>query len=226
MSVALLPLREPRVEAAATEGSGPGLLAGVQVLRESPLLASVVLTATLLNLILSPMSVLFAPYTLELGAGAASYGLLASSIVVGQLVGLALLNVVTVTRSLALMVGGTLTIALGVLGLAVAPSVAVAALCGAALGLAASAMSVQLNVMFQSRIAPEVMGRAMGLFSAVSLGAQPLGFAAAGALLTQFGIRTIFAGVGLLTALASGAWLRPGVRKGLSPEAMRDAEPA
>ena len=140
--------------------------------------------------------------------------------------GLVLLNVVTITRTLALMVGGTLAIALGVLGLAVAPAVWVAALCGTVLGLAASAMSVQLNVMFQSRIAPEVMGRAMGLFSALSLGAQPIGFAAAGALLTQFGIRTIFAGVGVLTALASSAWLRPGVRKGLAPAVEGSAEPA
>jgi F0F1-type ATP synthase membrane subunit c/vacuolar-type H+-ATPase subunit K len=57
-----------------------------------------------------------------------------------------------------------------------------------------------------------LMGRAVGVMSALGQGAMPAGYALTGALLAVASAPSIFAGMFALMALSSLVWLRPSVR--------------
>jgi DHA3 family macrolide efflux protein-like MFS transporter len=215
-------LKEPAVpktmpEAQASEGR-PNLLAGFRLLGRAPLLLSLVLTATLLNFILSPFTVILAPYADRFSAGAQGFGSLAAAIVAGKLLGLGLMNIFSVRRPLRVFVWGTLGMALGLLGLALAGDLVFAMGVILLIGTCASMMGVQLTTVFQKNVPKELMGRAVGVMSALVMGAMPAGYAIAGALLAVASVQSIFFGMAVLTALASLVWLRPGVRVRLRSE--------
>lgn len=227
-TVFLVFLREPQVAAVkvgaedegdAGEEAKPaptgGFREGLQVVWQSPILFSVVLTVTVLNLIVAPLTVLLAPYAELLTVGAAGFGFLSAAPLVGQLLGLALMNVIRVARPLAVLVLGTLGVAVALIGLAGAPTLAFAMVAIALGGFCAALMNVQLEVIVQTNVQPTLMGRAYGLLSALSMGAQPGGFAVAGALMVVWPIRMIFMVMAALVFAMSFAWLRPAVRRQL-----------
>lgn len=220
-TVALAWVREPTGTAADAPDDPDrttGWSAGFQALRESPLLASVVATAALLNFALAPTAVLFAPYALELGADARGYGLLGAGIVGGQLLGLLLRNLRSWGRPLPVLVGGTLALGGGTALFAVAPSLPWALACAALGGCAAALMNVELQTLFQTRIDRERLGRAMGVNVALARAAQPAGFAVAGAVAGVAGPREIFLVMGVVLALTAALWLRPAVARQLRPQ--------
>jgi DHA3 family macrolide efflux protein-like MFS transporter len=221
-------LQEPKIspasdQAASEQATGPVKTApvasfreGVRAVLQNSLLLSVVVTVAVLNLIVAPLTVLLAPYAALLTAGAAGFGLLAGAPVLGQLLGLLLANFWKVSRPLAVIVPGTVGVALSLAGLYLAPSLPVAIAALAFGGLCAALMNVQLEVILQTNVKPELLGRAYGLLGSLSMAAQPAGYAAAGGLMAIWPIRAIFAGMAVLVFLMTAAWLRPAVRRQLS----------
>ena len=195
---------------------------GVRTIRENRLLISIITSVTLINLILAPMTVIFAPFAKQLGLDAVGYGLLASAVVAGQLLGFITMNIIKVRKTIWLLFGGTICISLALFGIAYVHNFVVVILLITTLGFCSSIMSVQLQVVFQKNLPREVLGRAYGLLSALSMGAQPAGYAATGALLALYPISTIFIGMGLLMAVGSLVWLRPTIREELKPRAEAD----
>jgi DHA3 family macrolide efflux protein-like MFS transporter len=193
------------------------LLGGFLLLGRTPLLLSLVLTATLLNFILSPFTVILAPYAEQLGAGVQGFGNLAAAIIAGKLLGMVLMNVFRVKRLLRMLVGGTLGIALGLLGLALAPHLLFAMGAIMVAGACATMMGVQISTVVQKNVPRELMGRTVGLMSTLGEGAAPAGYAVAGVLLAITSPASIFAGMFVLMALGSLVWLRPSVRDRLQP---------
>lgn len=208
-------LEEPVAKAvpSASSQQAPALMAGFKVLRDNPLLAVIVFMATLLNFILSPLTVLFAPYVLELGASAAGFGFLSAMVALGQLLGLIALNIIKIKQVLRVLTVGTFSIATALLALAFAPTLLFAVLAISVLGLSASIMGVTISTLFQERIPPDVLGRSMGLMSALTQAAQPAGFVAAAGLLTVTSVRRSFIMLGILMSLAATVWLRPRIKK-------------
>lgn len=189
---------------------------GVQAVLQNSLLLSVVVTVAVLNLIVAPLTVLLAPYAALLTAGAAGFGLLAGAPVLGQLLGMLLANFWKVSRPLAVIVPGTVGVALSLAGLYLAPTLPFAIAALAFAGLCAALMNVQLEVILQTNVKPELLGRAYGLLTSMGMAAQPAGYAAAGGLMAIWPIRAIFAGMAVLVFLMTAAWLRPAVRQQLS----------
>ena len=215
-AICLAFLHEPQLTAKLPNGSGNSVKSSMSdgfkaVLGNSSLLA-LVTTATLLNFIVAPLGVLMAPYAKELGAGAAIYGLLGASIVTGQLLGLLFMNLVKVKRPIQWLLGGTFGFAIGLLVLALAPHYALAAIGLLIAGICATLINVQAEVFIQRSVSRELLGRAFGILSALSMSAQPAGYALAGFLLTYISIPHILIGMSLLLCLAATAWLRPSIR--------------
>lgn len=230
--VVMLFLKEPVVsgaapEAAASQGGQPStkyaFLEGFRLLVRTPLLLSLVLSATLLNFILSPFTVILAPYAEQLGVGAQGFGSLAAAIVAGNLIGLGLMNVISIKRPLRLFVGGTMVIALALLGMAFSRDLVAAMAAIMVAGMCAAMMGVQLSTVFQKSVPKELMGRAYGVLNALGQGAMPAGHALAGLLLAAVSVSEIFIGMFVLTALGSLVWLRPSVRNKLRPEVKEEA---
>lgn len=221
-------LQEPKIspasdQAASEQATGPvkaapvaSFIEGVQAVLQSNVLLSVVVTVAVLNLIAAPLTVLLAPYTKLLTAGAAGFGLLAGAVVLGQLLGLSLANFWKVSRPLAVIVPGTVGIALSFAGLYLAPTLPFAIAALAFGGLCAALMNVQLEIILQTNVKPELLGRAYGLLGSLGMAAQPAGYAAAGGLMAIWPIRPIFAGMAVMVFLMTAAWLRPVVRQQLS----------
>lgn len=211
---------------AVPEESGRAWTAGFRALLESPLLGSITLTAAVLNFVLAPAPVLFAPYAADLGNGAAGYGALGAAILGGQLLGLLLRNATTFGRPLPTLVSGTVGLGAGIALLAVAPGLIAALVCAASVGAAASVLNVELQTLFQTRVDPERLGRALGVFTAASRAAQPAGLAIAGALAGVAAPREIFLVIGLATLASTLLWLRPTVARHLGVVASAPPEAA
>jgi MFS transporter, DHA3 family, macrolide efflux protein len=216
-------LHEPTLERKNTTGKAPSvgssMAEGFKTILGSPALIALVTTATLLNFIVSPLGVLMAPYAKELGANATAYGLLGAAVVAGQLLGLVIMNVVKVARPVRWMIGGTLGVSGALLILAVAPHYTIAALGLLLAGSCAALINVQLEVFIQKSVSRELLGRAYGVLGALSMSAQPAGFALAGVLLGFVSIPHLLMGMALLLALAATAWLRPQVQNsGIDPQ--------
>ncbi|MBS3934291.1 MAG: MFS transporter [Truepera sp.] len=229
--VIMLFLKEPAVsgaaapEAAASQGTQKRtfLLAGFRLLGRTPLLLSLVLTATLLNFILSPLAVILAPYAEQLGAGAQGFGSLAAAMVAGNILGLGLMNLVSVKRPLRMLVGGTMGMALAMLVMAFSHDLWLAMAAISFAGMCGAMMGVQLSTVVQKNVPRELMGRTVGVMSALGEGAMPAGYAVAGLLLAVVSVSEIFIGMFVLTALASLVWLRPSVRHSFRPEVKEEA---
>ncbi len=214
-------LKEPAVaasEAAQQTGIAGSMLEGLRAVLSSPVLAALVVTVSLINLVLSPLTVLMAPLANHLGGGPEGYGLLGGAVVAGELLGFVALSVVRGGRPLAWLLAGNLGLvaSLALLGLAGHLAHAMAALLVG--GVAAALMNVQLETIAQTSVPENLLGRAYGLLGALSMGMQPLGYALTGALLAQLSISQTFFGMALLLIVGSLLWLRPAIHRSLGAE--------
>lgn len=192
-----------------------GLAEGARIIFRTPLLMAIVVTAAMINFILSPLAVLFAPLARSFQLDASGFGALSSAIAAGQFLGLILMNFVNVPKPLRLLLLTTIGMAAALLGLAYTNTVIVAIIAILFLSLCASLMGIELQVMLQKSVKPNLLGRAYGLMAALSMGAQPAGFAASGALLAVYPLRNVFLAMSGLMVVASLSWLRPSVKKAI-----------
>ena len=185
---------------------------GLDAVFTNPLILAIVTTTTLLNFTLAPMTVLFAPFAKSLNLTATGFGLFGASLVAGQILGLALLNVLKINHPLRMLVLGNLGIALGLFTLSFATQLWMALIPCGLMGFSASLMTIQLQVIFQNHIAPEVLGRASGILGALSMAAQPLGLILTGVLLGIYAPQRIFVLMAIIITVASLLWLRSSIR--------------
>ena len=197
---------------AASKNRKSAFRIGLDVVITNPLILAIVTTTTLLNFILSPMAVLFAPFAKSLNLTAIGFGLFGASLVGGQIIGLTLLNILKINRPLRMLVLGNLGIALGLFVLSFATELWMVLIPCGLMGFSASLMNIQLQVIFQNHIAPEVLGRASGILGALSMAAQPLGLILVGLLLGIYAPQRIFVLMAIIIALASLLWLRSNIR--------------
>lgn len=203
---------------AETSGSRGSFSEGVRAVLSSPLLVSLVITASLLNLAAAPLTVVLAPLAKAKEFGVQGYGFLGGGIVGGELLGFLLMGLVA--RSLW---GGprglfalTLLVALSLLGLAAAPTLPWGVASLALGGFAAALMNVYLATLLQTGVEPSLLGRAAGLLQALSMALQPLGYLAGGVLLLYLTPGQVLYAMGGILALSGLLWLRPAVVRGLA----------
>jgi len=205
------PRSEPETEE-QTSGKA-GIWAGIKTIKDNPLLLTIIVIITLLNFIVSPLNVLFAPYVLELGADAKIYGFLSASLVLGNFLAMFVLNFVKIKKPLLVLGWGTFGIGLGLLGLALAPAAIISAMSLLLMGTIASVLNIAIRTIFQERVPADILGRTMGLVTALSQSAQPAGYVLAAALLAITSAKISFAAMAFAMAIASLLWLRPAVKK-------------
>jgi len=197
------------------------ILVVLRMLFTTPVLFAAIVMVGLLNLILSPIGAMMAPFAKSLGEGPGAYGTLMAGVTAGELAGFALFSVFRSPRALPVIFGGSLAIALGMGLLAMAHSM-ILAVAGLALsGFSAVALGVHLDALAVQWIPRESMGRAMSLIGMLVNGLGPLGIVFAGLALKTLPFSYIFGGIALLVMLASLMWLWPPIAK-----AIREAEVA
>jgi hypothetical protein len=81
------------------------------------------------------------------------------------------------------------------------------------LGLLTGYMQINVFTWIQSRVPPQMMGRAMSIFMFIFMGLAPLSAAATGWLLTQVSLSQLFLGGGIILVLfAASAYLFTPIR--------------
>lgn len=122
-----------------------------------------------------------------------------------------------------MFVGGTMGIALAMMVMAFSHDLWLAMAAISFAGMCGAMMGVQLSTVVQKNVPRELMGRTVGVMSALGEGAMPAGYALAGLLLAVVSVSEIFIGMFVLMALASLVWLRPSVRHSFRPEVKEEA---
>ena len=202
------PQKAPLAAGAAFRTLAADLAQGFAYARQTPGLLGFVLAAAAFNFFSMPLLVLL-PFYVEhmLGKGAAWYGFLMAAISLGAVVGYVAVGALPLAgraRSrflVALMLAAPLGLA--ALGVIRSPRPALAA--AFSLGLLSGAIGVYVLTALQATTPPELRGRMMGLFSALTGGAGPLGLALGGVVgdLLDKNIPLIATGAAALALLAA-----------------------
>lgn len=150
--------------------------------------------------------------------GAAAFGLIMSLFGGGALLGTALAGVLprpsrerlgTISLSVISMMG----VGLAIIG--VAPTMYVAAAAGLLMGIANGYANIMLITWLQQKVAPQMLGRVMGLVMFAAIGFNPISNALAG-MLIGVNMTVLLVGAGLLmTTFTLFAAFSPAVRKGM-----------
>jgi MFS family permease len=167
------------------------------------LLAAQAVALVLLTLIV-PIEVIYAKDTLD--AGSAGYGLLLSSWGAGIVLGsLAYLRVKRMSSAM-LILGSTLLIALAYVGMALAPTLAVACVLSVVGGTGNGVQWVSVVTALQEATPTTLQARVIGLLESLGAAMPGVGFLIGGVLTELASPRTAFAvaGAGLLVLVAIG----------------------
>jgi MFS family permease len=169
-----------------------------------------------------PIEVVYAKKTLD--AGSAGYGWLLTAWGGGMLVGGVVFAQAEGARIQLMLAAGTLAIGGAYLGLAAAPSLAVACAISAVGGLGNGIQWISVVNIVQELTTSKMQARVLGVLEGIGAALPAAGFFAGGAMATLGSPRTayLFAGAGVLVTLALAAWyLRRGewpARGAVAPE--------
>lgn len=179
----------------------------------------------LLLTMITPIEVVYAKETLE--AGDSGLGLLLGSWGVGMVLG-SWLFARERSRSLPVLIAfGTIAMAVGYLGMAVAPTLAVACVASAIGGLGNGMQWVAVVTALQEATDDAFQARVAGLFEAVSTVAPGLGFLIGGLITAALSPRIAFgvSGGGVLVLLLVGAFVLARDRAARGPVVAREPLP-
>jgi MFS family permease len=155
----------------------------------------------------APIEIVYAKESLH--GGDTAYGTLLTGWGSGVIVG-SLIFARVHGRSLAALVGAsTLVIGIAYLGMAAAPSLAVATVAAVLGGLGNGMQWVVVVTAMQEAVASEMQGRVAGFFEAVATGLPGLGFLLGGVLTAALSPRVAFAvaGAGVVVVVSAGGLL-------------------
>ncbi|MFE4616717.1 MFS transporter [Streptomyces sp. NPDC056747] len=153
----------------------------------------------------------------ERGWGASGMGWIASAFSVGAATSALLLTVSTrIPRAGAAMCGALLVTAVGAVALGHAPSLPVAVVFGALIGLSSGFTTTVTGALVQTETDPRYLGRVTALTTLCTLGLAPVLFPAVGITVALWGADVFFVGCGAICLLAAAL--------GLSAPVIRRAE--
>lgn len=188
-------------------------------LRSTILLVAVVGTFALNFTVLTPLLVEF---TFDAGPG--TLGILTSFMGAGSLIG-ALVAAARAKPTPTLLVGAAASLGVVMIGVAVSPSLPVAALMLALTGAATITFLSTANTMLQLNSSTEMRGRVMSLYLLVFLGSTPIGGPIVGFVAETTNPRLGFV-VGGVASLVGAAWAAGGLLKTRRADDRQVASPA
>jgi MFS family permease len=204
---------DPTGQAATTHPLGAALRAGLAHLAGTPMLRGVTVTSSLAMGAQGLLPIAFPLLSERLGAGRGAAGYLFAAQEVGAIAGALLaVRVAASWHAERLVMGGTLLVAAGTAGLALAPSFPAAVAVAAAIGLAAGPAFAALFAVRQQWSPDPLRGQIFTTGASLKIGAYAIGAAVAGPTLSGIGPRgavATTAGVELLavlTGLGASRW--------------------
>lgn len=208
----------PRADRAA---DAPGYLAelsaGMRFVQGSPLVLSVLLVVTFVNLLDEPLvSVVLPVYAKNIWESAVGLGLVFGAVGAGALAGTATFGIFghrlprRTTFLVALLAGGGLQYCVLLAGPSLAVTVAAFALGGFLFG----PLDPIFSTILQEHTPKEMLGRVFGLTRALVMGGTPLGVALGGFLVEGVGLTfTLVAMTGCFLMVTLGTFLNPTMRE-------------
>lgn len=188
----------PRPDKPAEPGGIAAIIAGVRYTWQDPILRVLIIMVAGLNVVAAgPIVVGSAVLATERFGGAAALGPFYAAFGIGSLVGVAAAGVLARVRrrGMALALATLLVgIALGAFGFA--PTLLVAAIVAAGLGIAAGYLGVVLISALQERADPARLGRVMSLVVLATVALDPISYAVTGYLIA-YGVAWLCLGAGL-----------------------------
>jgi len=185
--------------------------AGIRLITGDPLLRSVLVLVTALVLAAGAVNVseIFL-ITRTLGAGPEAYGAIGALFAAGLLLGSVLARKDREVEAAGrLLVGVTISMALSMVVLGLAPTLAVAALASMAVGVGNGMLNVTAQSVFVRRSPSDVLGRVFAALQGVVGAAMLVAAGLGGALLGVIDVRTLIVGSGVLAVVALLAVSRP-----------------
>ncbi len=217
-AVALFLIRGGRRPATSSETRAPSVLStiadGVRAAWADPAVRSIVVLTSAINFaIVGPMSVglaILADTRFE--GGSAAFGLLFSAFGAGAVVGaIAAGSIPRPARLGTITLGITTLLGLGLAGIGIAPTLAVALAIHAVMGVLVGFVNVQAIAWLQARIPDDRRGRVMSLVSLGSVGLAPVSLAVAGVLVDLGAVTLLFLAGGAIIIAASAVGVLWGV---------------
>jgi MFS family permease len=208
VAVALRHDRRPERTGVRTTGE---VTAGIRLIAGDPLLSSVLVLLTALVLAAGAVNVseIFL-ITRTLGAGPEAYGAIGALFAAGLLLGSVLARKDReVAAAGRLLVSVTISMALSMVVLGLAPTLAVAALASMAVGVGNGMLNVTAQSIFVRRTPQAVLGRVFAALQGVVGAAMLVAAGLGGALLGLIDVRVLIVGSGLLAVVALLAVSRP-----------------
>lgn len=179
---------------------------GVEVIRQIPILRVLIPVALLANFLFAPFELILIQYcTVVLHGGAQLFGTFGSCFAVGMLLGAVLSGVITrkVRRGTLISLAFPLT-SIGMLALAFTRHIWLALVLAAVIGFFNMMVNVTLSTIIQVAVPQDKMGRVFGSLGLAIQGAQPVGQAMTGYLLTILTTPTLMAVLSLLQTINAG----------------------
>ncbi|HEU5266145.1 MAG TPA: MFS transporter, partial [Jatrophihabitans sp.] len=205
LTIAVAFVRSRRPPAAAPDRAiGVGAWEGFRLLWRSPVLR-IALQVSAVATGCAVVDNVAAPFRFldQLGTGDFGYGVYLTVWSAGALIGVQLLPHLAPRHHGAALAAGNLLTGLGIAGIGVAPSLAVAFASSLVGGFGNGLVNVAQNVLIAAHTPREQHGRAFAAAAAVMQAAIGIGTAAAAPLVTTFGAGRAMAGAGALAALAA-----------------------
>ena len=211
MHLRVRPHLADRAATVPADGLRVAAMRGLQHILQTRFILALILLQAVLGLCVRPLLELMpAIVGLRFDGDAAMLALLTSVAGVGALLGGALIAVIRRVPSLAgVMWAATFAVPLCALGLAMAPVAAASVAASLCLGMMLVVSGVTTQSLLQLRVAPEVLGRVLGVYGVVFRAMPAFGALATGLLADRFGLVAAvgtFALIFWTAALAIARW--------------------
>ncbi|RII17838.1 enterobactin exporter EntS [Streptomyces sp. YIM 130001] len=224
ITVRLRPLESPHAPASADTPTGGStarqdLIDGLRYIRRHRLILPLVISGAICELgFTGVLNVGMILLNDARGWGPSGYGWIIGAFGSGAALSAALITVVGWVPRAGLLLPGTLYVgSAGAAGIALVPTLPLAAAVAAVVGLSAGIFGSLNNALIQTTADPAYLGRVTSVVMLATVGLAPLSFPLVGAAIGAWGVTAVFvgcgafAGLGATTALASGAVRRAGL---------------
>jgi len=190
------------------------MFAGVRFIILTQEVLTLTFMAFFLNLVLSPVNVIFPVFSKDvLGGGVTGFGLLASAIAVGLLIGNVIVGVIGDWLSYAwTILIGIIGMVVMLAGLSMTQALIPALLMTTGLGMMAMVIQVPMITRLQRIVPMNYQGRVFATVNAVVTIAIPLAAVLAGQALVALPVPVIFRAAALGALVVAGLWLGLSIR--------------
>jgi MFS family permease len=205
LTVRIRSLPSPDAERAEPGTARQDLLDGLRYIRRHRLVGPLVVSGAVCELgLLGPLNVGMVLLNAERGWGPSGYGWIVSSFGVGAAASAAVLAIVGWLPRAGLMLGGTLLVGCaGAATIALVPTLWVAVVLAAVIGLNAGVFGSLNNTLIQTAADPAYLGRVTSVVMLTMVGLAPLSYPLVGAAIGAWGAGPVFVGCGAFAGLGA-----------------------